>query len=88
MLSCRYPDLDGFAHTLQRFVRHGVLSQQSAMDTLSICHPIVGHFKHSPLAYSWLNIMAYGSTPYVGMTPKKNGRHIKSAQITPSKCPR
>ena len=24
--------------------------------------------------------MAYGSTPYVGMTPKKNGRHIKSAQ--------
>ena len=25
-------------------------------------------------------IMAYGSTPYVGMTPKKNGGHIKSAQ--------
>ena len=23
------------------------------------------------------SIMAYGSTPYVGMTPKKNGRHIK-----------
>ena len=22
-------------------------------------------------------IMAYGSTPYVGMTPKKNGGHIK-----------
>ena len=31
-------------------------------------------------------IMAYGSTPYVGMTPKKNGRHIKSAQITRLKC--
>ena len=24
------------------------------------------------------NIMAYGSTPYVGMTPKKNGSHIES----------
>ena len=27
-------------------------------------------------------IMAYGSTPYVGMTPKKNGGHNKSAQMT------
>ena len=32
------------------------------------------------------NIMAYGSTPYVGMTPKKNGGHNKSAQMTRSKC--
>ena len=31
-------------------------------------------------------IMAYGSTPYVGMAPKKNGGHIKSAQMTRSKC--
>ena len=31
-------------------------------------------------------IMAYGSTPYVGMTPKKNGGQIKSAQMTRSKC--
>ena len=31
-------------------------------------------------------IMAYGSTPYVGMVPKKNGGHIKSAQMTRSKC--
>ena len=30
--------------------------------------------------------MAYGSTPYVGMTPKKNGGLIKSAQMTRSKC--
>ena len=28
----------------------------------------------------------YGSTPYVGMAPKKNGGHIKSAQMTRSKC--
>ena len=33
-----------------------------------------------------MDIMAYGSTPYVGMTPKKNGGHIKSAQMTRSKC--
>ena len=33
-------------------------------------------------------IMAYGSTPYVGMTPKNNGGHIQSAQMTRSKCPR
>ena len=25
--------------------------------------------------------MAYGGTPYVGMTPKKNGGHIKSACV-------
>ena len=30
--------------------------------------------------------MVYGSTPYVGMAPKKNGGHIKSAQMTRSKC--
>jgi len=28
----------------------------------------------------------YGSTPYVGMAPKKIGGHIKSAQMTRSKC--
>ena len=31
-------------------------------------------------------IMAYSSTPYVGMAPKKNGGHIKSEQMTRSKC--
>ena len=30
-------------------------------------------------------IMACGSIPYVGMTPK-NGGNIKSAQMTRSKC--
>ena len=30
--------------------------------------------------------MVYGSTPYVGMAPKKNGTHIKNAQMTRSKC--
>ena len=31
------------------------------------------------------NIMAYGSTPHVGMTLKKSGGHIKSAPMTRSK---
>jgi len=30
--------------------------------------------------------MAYGSMAYVGMALKKNGGHIKSAQMTRSKC--
>ena len=32
-------------------------------------------------------IMAYGSMPYVGMVPKKNGGHIKSAQMKLSIVP-
>ena len=31
-------------------------------------------------------IMVYGSMPYVGMAPTKNGGHIKSAQMTRLKC--
>ena len=31
-------------------------------------------------------IMAYGSTSYVGMAPKKMAAAFKSAQITRSKC--
>ena len=31
---------------------------------------------------SWRTV----GTPYVGMAPKKNGGHIKSAQMTRSKC--
>ena len=30
------------------------------------------------ICYAAQSIMAYGSTPYVGMTPKKNGGHIES----------
>ena len=41
--------------------------------------------KKNPLplkSVSWRTVV----TPYVGMTPKKNGGHIKSAQMTRSKC--
>ena len=43
-----------FAHTLQLVVHDGVLSQRVVMDTLAVCRKIVGHFKHSSTAYSWL----------------------------------
>ena len=59
---------------------HGVTEQccaEQSQRTLHI-HPMV------PQVHAY--IMAYGSTPYVGMTPKKNGGHIKSAQMTRSKC--
>ena len=47
-----------------------------------------GEWSRETIENSFLHytIMAYGSTPYVGMAPKKNGGHIKSAQITRSKC--
>ena len=44
-----------FVHTLQLIINYGVLSQRMVKDTLAICQKIVGHFKHSPLAYIQLN---------------------------------
>ena len=40
-----------FAHTLQLVVSDGVLSQCAVIATLSVCCSIVGHFKHSTIAY-------------------------------------
>ena len=48
------PSLGCFAHTLQFVVHDGVLSQRAVIDVLAICRKIVGHFKHSSLAYSRL----------------------------------
>ncbi|XP_065109329.1 zinc finger BED domain-containing protein 4-like [Paramisgurnus dabryanus] len=48
------PSLGCFAHTLQLIVNEGLLSQRSVSDTVAIGRKIVGHFKHSPLAYSHL----------------------------------
>lgn len=42
------------AHTLQLVVHEGLLSQRSVIDTMANARKIVGHFKHSPLAYSRL----------------------------------
>ncbi|XP_034089172.1 zinc finger BED domain-containing protein 4-like [Gymnodraco acuticeps] len=40
------------AHTLQLAVNEGVLAQRSVKDLLAVSRKIVGHFKHSQLAYS------------------------------------
>lgn len=47
--------LSCFAHTLQLVGNEGLLSQRSVSDTIANCRQIVGHFKHSPLAYSRLH---------------------------------
>ena len=54
MKDAKLPDLGCFAHTLQLVVQDGVLSQRAVINILAICRKIVGHFKHSSLAYSKL----------------------------------
>ena len=49
------PSMGCFAHTLQLVVNEGVLSQRAVIDILAISRKIVGHFKHSTLAYHRLN---------------------------------
>ena len=44
-----------FAHTLQLVVHDGVLSQRAVIDALAVCCSIVGHFKHSTIAYHKLD---------------------------------
>ncbi|XP_065891626.1 zinc finger BED domain-containing protein 4-like [Dysidea avara] len=44
-----------FVHTLQLVVNDGVLSQHAVIDTLAVCRSIVGHFKHSTIAYHKLD---------------------------------
>ena len=51
-------DLHGygyFARSLQLVVKNGVLLQQMVIDALTVSHKIVGHFKHSTLAYHLLD---------------------------------
>ena len=51
----KLPSMGCFAHTLQLVVNEDVLSQRAVIDILAISHKIVGHFKHSTLAYHRLN---------------------------------
>ncbi len=48
------PSLGCVAHSLQLVVNEGLLSQRSVSDAIASARKIVGHFKHSPLAYSRL----------------------------------
>lgn len=54
MLDLGVPSVGCVAHSLQLVVHEGLLSQRSVTDTLANARKIVGHFKHSPLAYSHL----------------------------------
>ncbi|XP_042617371.1 zinc finger BED domain-containing protein 4-like [Cyprinus carpio] len=49
------PSLPCMAHTLQLVVNEGLLSQRSITDVVATARKIVGHFKHSTLAYSRLH---------------------------------
>ena len=55
------------AHTLQLAIHDGAFSQRSLTDVVAICRKIVGHFKHSPLAYSRLQAVQV----QLGMKPKR-----------------
>ncbi|XP_067283555.1 zinc finger BED domain-containing protein 4-like [Pseudorasbora parva] len=48
------PSLPCVAHTLQLAVHEGLLAQRSIADAIAVGRKIVGHFKHSALAYSLL----------------------------------
>ena len=49
------PSYGCFAHSLQLVVHDDILNQRSVVDLLSVCRGIVGHFKHSSLAYGKLH---------------------------------
>lgn len=54
MNNIQLPNISCFSHSIQLIVREGVLNQQIVIDTLKKGRKIVGHFKHSQLAYSRL----------------------------------
>ena len=54
MTDAQLPSIPCVAHTLQLAVHEGLLSQRSVIDAVAIGRRIVGHFSHSPLAYSQL----------------------------------
>ena len=54
MRDARLPSLPCMAHTLQLAVHEGVLAQRAIIDVIGSGRRIVGHFKHSQLAYSRL----------------------------------
>ncbi|KAI2655629.1 Zinc finger BED domain-containing protein 4 [Labeo rohita] len=63
-----------FAHTLQLVVNEGLLSQRSVSDAIAIGRQIVGHFKHSPLAYSRLQDIQL----QMQMQPKRLQQDVKT----------
>ncbi|XP_047222504.1 zinc finger BED domain-containing protein 4-like [Girardinichthys multiradiatus] len=54
MIDAGLPSLGCMAHTLQLAIHEAVLSQRSVSDIIAKGRRIVGHFRHSPLAYARL----------------------------------
>ncbi len=48
------PSMHCVVHTLQLVMHEDLLSQRSVTDTLANARKIIGHFRHSPSAYSCL----------------------------------
>lgn len=71
MKDAQFPSLPCMSHTLQLVVQEGVLSQRSIGDIIAIGRRIVGHFKHSPLAYSRLQTVQ----KQLGQDPKRLQQH-------------
>ena len=63
-----------FAHTLQLVVHEGVLSQRAVSDALANGRKIVGHFKHSPKAYSSLEDLQIE----LNVTPKRLQQDVQT----------
>lgn len=51
MTEANLPSFGCFAHSLQLVINDGLLSQRVVKDLLAVCRSIVGHFKHSSVAY-------------------------------------
>uniref|UniRef100_A0A8C5LQ09 BED-type domain-containing protein n=1 Tax=Leptobrachium leishanense TaxID=445787 RepID=A0A8C5LQ09_9ANUR len=67
MEDCGLKSLPCMAHTLQLAVHEGLLSQRSISDIIANGRKIVGHFKHSQLAYSRLQTLQI----QFGLPPKR-----------------
>ncbi|KAL6463619.1 hypothetical protein MHYP_G00280100 [Metynnis hypsauchen] len=74
MDNMRVRSLGCFAHTLQLVINEGLLSQRSVNDAIASSRQIVGHFKHSPLAYSQLHDLQL----QMQMQPKHLQQDIKT----------
>lgn len=62
------------AHTMQLVVNEGLLLQRPVADAVASRRQIVGHFKHSPLAYSRLQDIQLE----MNMQPKRLQQDVKT----------
>ena len=85
MREASLPSLGCFAHSLQLVVEDGVLSQCAVTDVLATCRTIVGHFKHSSVAYSRLcSIQEHLEVPQHRLQQDVRGRWNSSLYMVKS----